>query len=166
MGWQGLFIVAAIGLLVILVGVGFQLLQFAVSFIQREDNRDLTGDPWDGRTLEWSTSSPPAVYNFAHLPAVHDRDAFWAAKKHKTPLGSDEYEDITLPKNSGAGLGIALAAFVFGFAVIWHIYWVLPFALLAIIVILLVRANNEHTEYTIKAATIEKIELGRAGAKV
>ncbi len=163
MGWQGLFVVAAVGVGIIIMGAGFQILQIIVSVIQRNDNRDLTGDPWDGRTLEWSTPSPMPVYNFAHLTPVHDRDAFWVAKHKSTNTTHEEYEPITLPKNSGAGIGIAAAAFVFGFAIIWHIYWLAPFALLTIIVIMLVRANNEHTEYTISAAAVEKIELARTG---
>src|SRR5439155_1143263 len=45
-------------------------------------------DPWDGRTLEWTTPSPPPVYNFAVVPVVHDRDDFWVQKYgdgHGTP---------------------------------------------------------------------------------
>ncbi len=160
-GWQGLFIVAGVGVMVVMAGIGFQLLQLFVSIRQRRNNLDTTGDPWDGRTLEWSTKSPAPFYNFAITPVVTDRDAFWAAKHTKKTLPKPRYEDIELPKNSGLGLCIAAFAFLFGFAVIWHIMWLLPVGLLGVVACVIVRISDDETEYTLKAAEVAKLDMIR-----
>src|ERR1043166_3530626 len=82
-GWQQLFVVAGVGVAIIVAGVGFQILQLLVSIKQRRQNMDTTGDPWNARTLEWSTSSPAPIYNFALTPDVKNRDEFWALKQAK-----------------------------------------------------------------------------------
>jgi len=167
LGWQPLFIVAGIGVAVICVGVGFQILQFAVSIVQRNDNRDLTGDPWNGRTLEWSTGSPPPEYNFAVLPDGSERDAFWAAKKRKQ--AADEplhYESITVPRNTPLALFIAMSSLVFGFAMIWHIWWLAGLGLLGVITIAIVRTSDDKTERVISAAKVARIEAARREASV
>lgn len=157
LGWQGLFVVAGIGALVILAGVGFQILQLVVSILQRHDNRDATGDPWNGRTLEWSTTSPVPVYNFAELMPIEQRDSFWAAKQ-KGPQPPPTYEDIYLPKNTAMGVYIAALAFIAGFAIIWHIWWLVPCGILGIISCLIVRSTNDNTEYKISAAKVARME--------
>lgn len=162
MGWRGLFIVSAIGVFIIIVGVGLQILQLIVSIKQRDQNRDIDGDPWGGRTLEWSTSSPAPYYNFALTPAVHSRDAFWAMKQDRTVKSNEVvYEDIHLPKNSGVGLFIAGFSLTTGFALIWHIWWLAAVGLIGIISCLIARSLNDKTEYIVTAEKIEKIELSR-----
>lgn len=162
MGWQSLFIVAGVGALIIGLGVVMQILQFIVSIKDRNKNRDTTGDPWNGRTLEWSTSSPAPVYNFAHLPVVHERDAFWVAKKAQAHSPANQtYEDIVLPKNTGFGILIAGFAFLFGFAAIWHIPWLAAVSLLGVIASFIIRSSDEDTEYVIPAANVKKIERKR-----
>ncbi len=158
MGWQPLFIVAGLGALLVCAGVGFQVLQFVVSIIQRDKNRDLTGDPWNGRTLEWSVPSPAPVYNFAVLPTVDDHDPFWEQKQSKKKLAEPVYEDIWMPKNSGLGVIIAGMVFVFGFAMIWHIYWLAILMLLGTIVTIIIRASDDDTEELITAAEVAKTE--------
>jgi cytochrome o ubiquinol oxidase subunit 1 len=157
LGWQGLFIVAGIGVVVIIAGIGFQLLQLVVSIWKRQQNLDTTGDPWGGRTLEWSTSSPPPVYNFATLPATPRRDAFWEDKHHHN-LERLPYEDIVMPRNSGLGILIAVFAGLFGFAFIWRLWWLAILSLAGVIVCLVSRSLNEHTEYVIPAAKVEQME--------
>ncbi len=157
MGWQGLFIVSAVGVGVILLGIGFQLLQIGVSIWQRHQNRDITGDPWNGRTLEWSIPSPAPVYNFATIPVVHDRDAFWEMKQAKS-LPKHRYEDIHLPKNSPFGLLIASAAFVFGFAIIWHIWWLAILGFLLAVTLVIIKTSDDESEYVITAAEVKKLE--------
>jgi cytochrome o ubiquinol oxidase subunit 1 len=164
LGWQGLFIVAAVGVVVILLGVGFQVLQLIVSIRQRHANRDLTGDPWDGRTLEWATTSPAPFYNFARLPEVTSRDAFWQTKnidpKH---VNRAQLEDIYLPKNSGVGIFIAGSALISGFSIVWHIWWLALITLIAIITALIVRSLNDEPEYLISAKELATYEAeGRA----
>lgn len=162
LGWQGLFVVAGIGVAIIAAGVGFQILQVIVSFLQRKQHIDTTGDPWDGRTLEWATTSPPPVYNFAHIPIVHDRDAFWTMKQHKEPVEKRPYEAITLPKNSPMGLYIATCSFIFGFGIIWHMWWLAILGLLGVIVCVVIRLSDDDTEYTISAAEVARLEAVRA----
>lgn len=164
LGWQGLFIVAGVGTLIILLGLGFQILQFAVSFWQRSKNIDSTGDPWNGRTLEWSTSSPAPFYNFAVTPVVTERDQFWATKQAKKHPGKLDYQDIEMPKNTGMGMLIAFFAFVFGFAVIWHIIWLIPVGLFGIIASVIVRSASDETEYTITANELAKLDAANTRA--
>jgi len=165
LGWQALFVTAAFGVVLIGIGVGLQILQFVVSYRYRKNNLDLTGDPWDGRSLEWSVPSPVPKYTFARVPNVTDRDAFWIAKKRN--LKDDRpYEDITLPKNTPLAMVIALGAFLSGFAIVWHIWWLAIAGLLTIIVTIIVRSMDENTEYTIPAVEVEKMDRQFLSAEV
>jgi cytochrome o ubiquinol oxidase subunit 1 len=158
MGWQWLFIVAGVGVLVIALGIGFQILQLIVSIKQRKQHLDTTGDPWDGRTLEWSMHSPAPEYNFAVLPVVSDRDPFWAAKQAGGQVASPDYKDIEVPNNTGMGIFIAAFAFVFGFAVVWHIWWMALAGVLGVITLLIVRLTDDDTQHTITAAQLAAFE--------
>ena len=159
LGWQGLFIVAAAGLAVIGLGIGLQLLQVIVGVLQRKKNLDTTGDPWDARTLEWATSSPAPIYNFALEPVVSGRDAFWMTKKSglNQQIATD-YEPITLPKNTPIGLFVAAAVFGFGFAAVWHLWWLAAASVVAVLVCLIIRLTDEHTEYVMPVSEIKVIE--------
>lgn len=158
--WQPLFIVSAIGFLIILAGAMTQVLQVVISIRDRRLNRDTTGDPWDGRTLEWSTRSPVPFYNFAKIPVIHGRDAFWDMKKSGRHAAK-EYEDIELPKNTPFGLYIAAGAFVFGFAMVWHMFLVAGLAAIAMLICIIVRTFDEDTEYTLTADQVRKLEAAR-----
>ena len=122
--WQPLMLVAALGALVILAGIVLMVIQLVVS-IRTRDQRRAGNDPWDGRTLEWSIPSPAPPYNFALLPRVKSSDSFWEIKK----IGRDremllpEYAAIHMPRNSANGFITAFFASFFGFAMIWHIWW-------------------------------------------
>jgi cytochrome o ubiquinol oxidase subunit 1 len=163
-GWQGLFIVAGVGVVLIACGVLFQILQVIVSLRQREKNIDTTnGDPWNGRTLEWATHTPVPAYNFAVIPEVYGRDAFYEAKKTGRSVfpsrdGKPAYEDIIMPKNTAIGLFIGIFGFLVGFAVIWHIIWLIIMSFVAIVVCLIVRSCDDDTEYVITPMEVEKIE--------
>ena len=162
LGWQGLFIVAGVGVVFVIIGIGFQILQFIVSLWLRDQNRDLTGDPWNGRTLEWSTSSPAPVYNFAILPTVNDRDAFWEIKQNKKfGKSSDFYTDIHMPKNTPIGLFIAGFAMIIGFAMIWHLYWLVLLGFIGAIISIVVRTSDQDSEYTITAKELKRLETER-----
>ncbi|MGX8249230.1 cytochrome o ubiquinol oxidase subunit I, partial [Escherichia coli] len=116
------------------IGVLCQVIQVVVSIRDREKNRDLTGDPWGGRTLEWATSSPPPFYNFAIEPTITGLDAFWEAKQNGTAYQQPkQYAPIHMPKNTGAGVIIAGFSALFGFAMIWHIWWMAIAAFVAMI---------------------------------
>lgn len=159
LGWQWLFIVAALGVAVIALGIALQLLQLVVSILNRDKYRDTTGDPWDGRTLEWSIPSPAPVFNFATIPQVTERDQFWL-DKHSKAKSKPVYSAIHIPKNSPVGLVIASFAFLFGFAAIWHIAWLAAGALIGIIATIIVRTANDDSEYTLSAHQVKKLAEG------
>jgi cytochrome o ubiquinol oxidase subunit 1 len=161
LGWQPLFIVAGVGAAIIAVGLCLQILQLLVSIRQRHATIDTTGDPWNGRTLEWSTPSPVPFYNFAATPEVEDRDAFWATKQARAADAKVEppnYEAITLPKSSAIGLYVGVFAFLFGFGAIWHIVWLCGISLFAGVVCIIVRSNDDHTEYHISAKKLKELD--------
>lgn len=157
MGWQGLFIIAGVGVMILCLGVLFQIAQIAYSVWKRDELRDTTGDPWNGRTLEWSVPSPVPVYSFASTPEVHERDAWWVAKQSKTHT-APRYEDVHLPKNSMLGIVIAAGAFMAGFGIVWHMWWLAALGVATIIGAIVVRSMNEEPEYTITAKEIEKMD--------
>ncbi len=158
-GWQTLFIVAGLGAIIIVIGFVLQLVQFAVSIRDRRKTQADNGDPWDGRSLEWSTVSPAPHYNFATLPEVHGRDAFWLVKEGGVAL-TKGYEDIVLPKNSALGIYIAVFAFIFGFGVIWHIPLLILTGLFCAITCIFMRGfmDDEDTEYVLLAAEVRAHE--------
>ncbi len=160
-GWQGLFIIAGLGFLVILLGAMLQVVQVVVSIKQRKQNLDTTGDPWNGRTLEWSTSSPPPFYNFAIVPEVNSRDAFWEMKKAGTNKSNHKYEDIHMPKNTPLGIYVAGFIFIFGFAMVWHIFWLAAAGLIGAVICVIIRTFDDETEYVVTAAEVAKIENRR-----
>lgn len=161
LGWRPLFIVAGIGAFVIALGVGMQFIQVITSVMKRDGLKDTTGDPWNGRTLEWSTTSPPPPYNFAITPVVSTKDAFWAAKNSKAKLFHGELEPFSATKNTPAGLFIATSAFLFGFAFIWHIWILAILSLLALILIVVWRTTDPNTDETFSVARLKKIEDGK-----
>ncbi|MFP1735058.1 cytochrome o ubiquinol oxidase subunit I [Lonsdalea quercina] len=168
-----LLLVASAGAALIALGILCQLIQFVVSIRDREQNRDLTGDPWDARTLEWATSSPAPFYNFAVVPQVRDRDAFWEEKEkgeaYRRPNGG--YEEIHMPKNTAAGLVISAFALVFGFAMIWYIWWLAAVGFVGMIATWIVHSFNQDVDYYVPVEEIERIEnanfekLSKAGVK-
>ncbi len=161
-GWQPYLIVEAIGAVIIGIGVVFQVLQLVISIKNREKYKDTTGDPWDGRTLEWSIPSPPPFYNFAITPVVHSRDAFWEAKQErlKNPnlIEKPHYTDIHMPKNTSVGFLIAVFAGLFGFAMVWHITWLIVLGIIGIFATVIARTFNTDIDYYVKAEEVEKIE--------
>src|SRR5712675_2067161 len=136
--WQPYLIVAEVGAVVILCGIIATIVQLVVSIRTRESRRDRTGDPWNGRTLEWSTSSPPPAYNFAVLPQVDSIDAFWHMKRTARAPVKPVYEAIEMPRNSPAGFITAFFATVMGFSLIWHIWWLAILNFLAAVIVVLI----------------------------
>jgi cytochrome o ubiquinol oxidase subunit 1 len=167
--WHPWLIVAAFGAVLIAIGIAYQLAQLYVSVRDRNlpANRDLTGDPWGGRTLEWSTSSPPPIYNFAVIPVVHELDAFSHMKETGSGTRANRiYGDIHMPCNTSAGLLIGAFSFVLGFAAIWHIWWLAVIGFAGIVITAIVRGFDEHIDYTIPANTVRLIESRRRATLV
>jgi cytochrome o ubiquinol oxidase subunit 1 len=156
LGWQGLFIVAGIGVALICVGVGFQLLQLIYSIVKRKENR-VGNDPWDARTLEWSQSTPPPEYNFATIPTVTSRDAFWEMKQHPSDQ-APVYTDIWVPKNSGAGIIVGLFAMLFGIAMVWHMWWLLIVSSIGLVLVLMIKLTDDEPDRKLSAAKIAHFE--------
>ncbi len=161
--WRPFLLVAVVGAVVIFAGIAFQILQLYVSIRTRESRRDLTGDPWDGRTLEWATASPPPSYNFAVMPVVEDIDAFWEMKRTGKASVVPTYETIEMPRNSPTGVVTAFFAVVTGFALIWHIWWMVILGLLAAAVTMMAFGWSENRELEISASEVEQMERARLG---
>lgn len=156
LGWQGLFIVAGFGVMLIGLGVVFQLWQIVYSFIKRKEYA-VGPDPWNARTLEWSTPTPVPEYNFAVIPKVTERDAFWEMKKNPSSH-KPVYEDIWVPKPSGAGVIIGMLALGFGIGVIWHMWWLVLLTLFITIIVLIVKLTSDDNEMKIPAEEVAEIE--------
>ena len=157
--YHTMLMVAVGGAVLILIGILFQLLQLVVSIKDRNKNRDLTGDPWGGRTLEWATSSPPPFYNFAEIPVVTERDAFWDMKEkgtaYKRPAA---YKEIHMPKNTGAGVIISFFSLVMGFALIWYIWWLAILGAVGVAVTWIAHTFNNDVDYYVPVDVVEKTE--------
>jgi cytochrome o ubiquinol oxidase subunit 1 len=171
MHWQPLMLVALAGALLILLGIALTGVQLAVSIRQRERNRDVTGDPWNGRTLEWSIPSPPPVWNFSHLPQVERVDAFWAMKQQRGAAPHRDakraYETIHVPRNNPTGIFLAFFAVLLGFSLIWRIWWGAGLGLLGVIVVCLMQAWRTDGEIEVpaeKIAAFERLHGLKAGA--
>ena len=157
--WQPFLIVAAVGTAVILCGVLCLIIQLMVSIRQREQHRDRAGDPWNGRTLEWALASPPPVYNFAEIPVVNDVDAFADMKKKNTAyLMPALYHDIEIPKNTPAGFVLGILSFVFGFSMVWYIWWLSILSAAGMLAVMILRSFDDATVYTLPASEIKNIE--------
>ncbi len=158
---QPWFVVAAFGAVLIAIGIAAFLWCIVVSIRRRESLRDVTGDPWGGRTLEWSTSSPPPDYNFAFTPVVHDTDAWWDMKRRGAERPLSGFQPIHMPKNTAAGVVLAAISGVVGFALIWHIWWLAALSFTALVVAAIVHTFNYHRDYHIPAAEVEATEAAR-----
>lgn len=162
------FVVAAFGAVLIALGILCFLIQIGVSILRREQLRDTTGDPWDGRTLEWSTSSPPPAYNFAFTPIAHDLDAWADMKKRSYQRPLTGYRPIHMPKNTGAGVIIAGLATICGFALIWYIWWLAALSFVSVIAAVIIHTFNYDRDFHIPADEVVQAEdartqlLGRA----
>jgi cytochrome o ubiquinol oxidase subunit I len=161
--WQPWLLAAAAGAVIILAGIACQIIQLVVSIRTRDQRRDLTGDPWNGRTLEWSTPSPPPAWNFPVLPRVESKDDYWRRKARAQVEGDErhpprDYRPIEMPANSATGFITAFFAVVTGFALIWHIWWMVVLGVFGAFVTMLVFAFRETEEIEIPAAEVGRVD--------
>ncbi|HVI54658.1 MAG TPA: cytochrome o ubiquinol oxidase subunit I [Luteibacter sp.] len=160
--WQPWLVVALVGALVIACGIAALGIQLVVSIRNRNANLDLSGDPWDGRSLEWSTASPAPFYNFAHVPTITSLEPHWDAKKAGTAYVEPKtYEAIHMPRNTGAGFIIAAISLALCFALVWHIWGLAIVSLLGIVATFIVRTYDRDVDYYVPAAEVAAIERAR-----
>jgi cytochrome o ubiquinol oxidase subunit 1 len=160
--WRPWLLVSALGTFILLCGAVCQIVQLAVSIRRRDALRDVTGDPWDGRSLEWATPSPPPTFNFAHLPHVENLEAYWNVKQRaREEVRLDRaapYEDLEMPRNSPTGFVCAFFATIIGFALIWHIWWLMILGLIGAYATFVVFAWRDVPEYVISAEEVARID--------
>jgi cytochrome o ubiquinol oxidase subunit 1 len=163
--WQPYMIVALIGSVFILFAILLTVVQLLYSIKTRDQRRDITGDPWDGRTLEWLTLSPPPHFNFAVLPDVHGEEAYWTRKqmaiREDQLIEEPEYEPIEMPRNTPTGVICAFFASVCGFAIIWHIWWLAILGLIGAFAIFVWYAWQDEHEHVIPAEEVARQERER-----
>jgi cytochrome o ubiquinol oxidase subunit 1 len=158
-GYQPWLIVAAVGALVIAAGIAAMFIQFYVSVRDRKANMDLTGDPWNARSLEWATSSPPPFYNFARLPAITSLEQHWDDKQHgRAWQRQDRYEDIHMPRNTASGVVISVFSLVLCFALVWHMWVLAGIGLIGVIATFVLRSYDRDVDYYVPAAEVKQIE--------
>ncbi len=163
--WQPWLVVALAGALVIACGIGALFVQLYVSVRDRADNRDLTGDPWDARSLEWSTASPAPFYNFAHVPNITSLEQHWDDKKRgRDGVRPRKYEDIHMPRNTAAGVVISAFGTVLCFALVWHIWWLAIVSLVGVLATFIARTYDRDVDWWVPAAEVERIENARHAA--
>ncbi len=155
------FQVAAVGALLIAAGVGSMFMQFYVSFKRRKELRDVTGDPWNGRTLEWSTSSPPPDYNFAFTPRVYDNDTWADMKKNGYQRPLTGYTAIHMPKNTAAGFIISALSAAIGFCLIWHMWLGAGVMFAVMMAAIIIHTFNYKRDFYIPAEEVTRTEEAR-----
>jgi cytochrome o ubiquinol oxidase subunit 1 len=167
--WRPWMIIAAGGAAIILLGIVLQIAQLVVSIRRREELRDVTGDPWNGRSLEWATPSPPPGFNFATPPVVEDDNVYWGQKQRALQRGrlaeEPAYADIEMPKNTATGFVCAFFATFMGFALIWHIWWVVGVAAIGAYATFVAFAWRDIDEYVIPAETVARIDRANRSAR-
>jgi cytochrome o ubiquinol oxidase subunit I len=168
--WHPWMLVAVVGALIILLGIALQVAQLTVSIRSRDKRREPTGDPWDGRSLEWSTSSPPPVFNFAVLPNVADDEPYWSVKQQSREQKrlvtlEPHYEPIEMPRNSPVGFVTAFFATFTGFALIWHIWWLVVLGLLCAYATFVAFAWRDVAEFEISAEEVARIDRANRQAR-
>jgi cytochrome o ubiquinol oxidase subunit I len=160
--WHPWTLVALIGVALISCGIACQVVQLVVSIRSRAERRDLTGDPWDGRTLEWSTLSPPPSFNFATVPDVTGEEAYWSLKERAIRddrlTDAPTYEAIPLPLRSATGVIVAFFATIVGFSLIWHIWWLVAIGLLGAASTAFLFAWRDESEFEIPAYEVARID--------
>ena len=163
--WRPYLDVAMVGAVIILAGIGLTIWQLIYSIRTRDRRLDLTGDPWDGRTLEWLTLSPPPHFNFAVLPDVHGEEAYWIRKqtalREEQLIEEPDYQPIEMPVNTPTGVICAFFASLCGFAVIWYMWWLAILGLVGAFAVFVWYAWRDEHEHIIPADEVRRMEQER-----
>jgi cytochrome o ubiquinol oxidase subunit I len=163
--WRPWVLAASIGTLFLVAAAVTQVVQLYVSIRHRDELRDEIGDPWDGRSLEWATMSPPPVFNFAVLPNVQGEEPYWEMKRHAIDAqelsAEPHYEAIEMPRHSPTGFITAFFSAITGFALIWHIWWLVGVGLVAAYAVFVWFAWRDVDEYVIPAEEVARLDRER-----
>jgi cytochrome o ubiquinol oxidase subunit 1 len=162
--WQPLLLVMVFGVLVMLAGVAAQITQLVVSIRRRDSLRDRTGDPWEGRSLEWTTASPPPPYNYAVLPDVHGEEPYWSIKERaerQQRQGPPNYTAIEMPRHSPTGFVTAFFVTLIGFSLVWHIWWLAISGFIGAYSTFVVFAWRDRADDELSAAEVGRLDAGR-----
>jgi cytochrome o ubiquinol oxidase subunit I len=167
--WRPWILAAGIGIVIMICATACQVAQFVVSIRRRDEFRDETGDPWDGRSLEWATASPPPAFNFAVLPDVHGEEPYWGIKQRAIDAQQlspePKYEPIEVPRNSPTGFITAFFSTITGFALIWHIWWMVGLGLVGAFAVFVWFAWRDVVEYLIPAEEVARLDRARRRAR-
>jgi len=167
--WRPWVIAATFGIAISGIAMICQFIQLYVSIRNRDALRDKTGDLWNGRSLEWATSSPPPVFNFAFLPEVKSEEPYWEMKQRSVRTGHladvGAYEPIDMPRNSATGFMTAFFATMAGFSLIWHIWWMVIVSLIAAYAGFVWFAWRDKDEFTVPASEVKKLDQERRLAR-
>jgi cytochrome o ubiquinol oxidase subunit 1 len=167
--WRPWLLIALSGAICILCGIVFQVIQLVYSIRHRAELRDETGDPWDGRSLEWATPSPPPAFNFAVLPRIEAEEPYWGIKqraREQFRLSEEpDYHDIEMPRNSPTGFICAFFATFMGFALIWHIWWLVGVSAVGAYATFVVFAWRDRVEYVIPMEEVARIDRANRSAR-
>ncbi|AWX54701.1 MULTISPECIES: cbb3-type cytochrome c oxidase subunit I [Brevibacillus] len=164
-GWADLNLVSTVGAFLMGIGFIFQVWQIAYSI--KNGERDTTGDPWNGRTLEWSIPSPAPFYNFAVVPQVKEMDDWWATKEAKANGTYKEepakLEPIHMPKNSGIPFIMANFWFLVGFGFTFGWVWMAVIGFIGVFACMWARSFQYDTDYYVPVEEVRRTEasLGR-----
>ncbi|WGF86745.1 cytochrome o ubiquinol oxidase subunit I [Marinivivus vitaminiproducens] len=158
------FLIAGLGAALIAAGIASMLVQFYVSIRDRERLRDTTGDPWNGRTLEWATSSPPPDYNFAFTPVIHDNDAWSDMKARGYARPVEGFRDIHMPSNTGTGVVLAGLSVALAFGLIWYMWWLAALSFIGLLVVAIGHTFNYDRAFHIPAEQVVRTEDERTRA--
>ncbi|VFR24272.1 Cytochrome O ubiquinol oxidase subunit I [plant metagenome] len=161
MSLQIWFQIAAVGAFIIAIGIAAFLYQLVISFIRRDKLRDVTGDPWDGRTLEWATSSPPPSYNFAFTPQVHEVDTWYQMKEQGYKRPTDGFLPIHMPKNTSAGVILSDISIAMGFGLVWHMWLLVGVTFFALVAYAIYHTFNTDRDFYIPAEEVARVEAER-----
>jgi cytochrome o ubiquinol oxidase subunit 1 len=167
--WQPFILAAGVGIVIMAAAAACQVIQIVVSIRRRDELRDLTGDPWDGRSLEWGTPSPPPAFNYAVLPQIEAGEAYWTVKQRARAQrqwdDEPQYEPIEMPRNSPTGFACAFFATLMGFALIWHIWWLLGVGFVGAYAAFVIFAWRDVPEYVISAEEVARIDRSNRAAR-
>jgi cytochrome aa3-600 menaquinol oxidase subunit I len=136
-----------------LMALAVMIFLWNIFWSYRNEQRDLTGDPWEGRTLEWSIPSPPPLGNFIKRPLVTTIDQLWYEKQEGdgTIRTAEEEDDIYVSNPTAQPLMLAGALFVSSFGFIFGFPPLQWFGFASVIGMLALRsftAGRTWTPYT------------------